>query len=232
MPAVPGLQPHATQGLYDGRHEHDACGVAFVADIHGRRSNSIVRDALIALHNLDHRGASGAEPNTGDGAGILLQVPDEFLRAVSGLELPKAGAYAVGLVFLSQDSEQAAEAVAAIERIVAEEDLRVIGWRDVPVEPSDLGATALSVMPQFRQLFVSGSRGEVGLGLERRAFCVRKRVEREIGVYLASLSCRTIVYKGMLTTDQLPAFFPDLRDDRVESAIALVHSRFSTNTFP
>src|SRR5947209_10171556 len=113
---MPGLQPHPSQGLYDGQHEHDACGVAFVADMHGRRSNAIVRDALTALHNLDHRGASGAEPNTGDGAGILLQVPDEFLRAVSGLELPKAGAYAVGLVFLPDDDAEAAEAVAGFER--------------------------------------------------------------------------------------------------------------------
>src|SRR3954452_5292718 len=231
-PELPGLWPHEPQGLYDGRHEHDACGVAFVADMHGRRSNSIVRDALTALHNLDHRGASGAEPNTGDGAGILLQVPDEFLRAVGGLELPKPGAYAVGIAFLPSDEDEAAAAVVEIEKVVAEEDLRVLGWREVPVDPSSLGATALSVMPRFAQLFVAGTRGEVGLGLERRAFCLRKRVEREVGVYLPSLSCRTLVYKGMLTTDQLPAFFPDLRDERIESAIALVHSRFSTNTFP
>jgi len=228
----PGLRPYSAQGLYDGQHEHDACGVAFVADMHGRRSNAIVRDALTALHNLDHRGASGAEPNTGDGAGILLQIPDAFLRAVSGLELPKAGAYAVGLAFLPEDDARAAEAADAIERIAAEEELRVIGWRDVPTDPTDLGATALSVMPRFRQLFVCGTKGEVGLGLERRAFCLRKRVEREVGLYLASLSCRTLVYKGMLTTDQLPAFFLDLHDERIESAIALVHSRFSTNTFP
>jgi glutamate synthase (NADPH/NADH) large chain len=215
------------QGLYDGRHEHDACGVAFVADMHGRRSNGIVRDALTALHNLDHRGASGSEANTGDGAGILLQVPDGFLRAVTGLDLPKPGSYAVGLAFLTPSAD-----VAGIERLAAEEELRVVGWRDVPTDPSSLGETALSVLPVFRQLFVAGLRGEVGLGLERRAFCLRKRVERELGIYFASLSCRTLVYKGMLTTDQLPAFFPDLRDERVESAIALVHSRFSTNTFP
>jgi glutamate synthase (NADPH/NADH) large chain len=227
MPPVP--QP---QGLYDGQHEHDACGVAFVADMHGRRSNAIVRDALTALHNLDHRGASGSEVNTGDGAGILLQVPDEFLRAVAGVELPGPAGYAVGLVFLPTEDDRCAEAVASIERLAGEENLRVLGWRDVPTDPSDLGATALSVMPRFRQLFVAGTRGEVGLGLERLAFCLRKRVEREAGIYLPSLSCRTLVYKGMLTTDQLPAFFADLRDERVESAIALVHSRFSTNTFP
>src|SRR3954466_12489896 len=220
------------QGLYDPAFEHDACGVAFVADMHGRRSNAIVRDALTALHNLDHRGAQGAEANTGDGAGILLQVPDAFLRAVADIELPAAGAYAVGLVFLSEDDGEAATAVSAIESLAEEEDLRVLGWREVPTDPSGLGATALSVMPRFRRLFGGGRGGGVGLGLERRAFCLRKRAEREAGVYLPSLSCRTIVYKGMLTTDQLPAFFPDLRDERIESAIVLVHSRFSTNTFP
>ncbi|HET6911013.1 MAG TPA: glutamate synthase subunit alpha, partial [Mycobacteriales bacterium] len=234
MPAAP-LLPQGSpepQGLYDGQHEHDACGVAFVADMHGRSSNAIVRDALTALHNLDHRGASGAEVNTGDGAGILLQVPDAFLRAVVDFELPKRGAFAIGIVFLPTDDAACADAVAGIERIAAEEDLRVLGWREVPTSSADLGATALSVMPRFRQLIVCGTHGEVGLGLERKAFCLRKRVEREVGVYLPSLSCRTIVYKGMLTTDQLPAFFTDLHDDRVESAIALVHSRFSTNTFP
>src|SRR5947199_6254272 len=190
------------QGLYDAAHEHDACGVAFVADMHGRRSNGIVRDALTALHNLDHRGASGAETNTGDGAGILLQVPDAFLRAVAGFELPKAGSYAVGVAFLPGDDGEAEQAVRAVERLATEEDLRVLGWRDVPVDAADLGATALSVMPRFRQLFVAGTRGELGLGLERRAFCLRKRLEREAGIYLASLSCRTLAYKGMLPTDQ------------------------------
>src|SRR3954447_22303049 len=162
-PPQPGLRPHAAQGLYDPANEHDACGVAFVADMHGRRSNSIVRDALTALHNLDHRGASGSEVNTGDGAGILLQVPDAFLRAVSGLELPLAGAYAAGIAFLPTDEELSRKAVDAIERIAVEEDLRVLGWREVPVESGDLGATALSVLPRFRQIFVAGTRGEVGL---------------------------------------------------------------------
>src|SRR4051794_1702180 len=160
------------QGLYDPAFEHDACGVAFVADMHGRRSNGIVRDALTALHNLDHRGAQGAETNTGDGAGILLQIPDGFLRAVVDFELPGPGAYAVGIVFLPGDVDLATKAADAAERLAADEELRVLGWRDVPVEPAGLGSTALSVMPTFRQLFVAGTRGEVGLGLERRAFCL------------------------------------------------------------
>ena len=229
MPAVTRPEP---QGLYDGQHEHDACGVAFVADMHGRRTHSIVADALTALHNLDHRGASGAEINTGDGAGILTQVPDAFFREVVDFDLPQQGAYAVGMVFLPDDEEGINKAIDAIERIAIEEDLRVLGWRQVPIESSMLGNTALSVMPEFRQLFVAASRGEIGMGLERRAFCARKRIEREVGIYLPSLSCRTTVYKGMLTTDQLPEFFPDLVDERFASAIALVHSRFSTNTFP
>jgi glutamate synthase (NADPH/NADH) large chain len=230
--ARPGLALPAAQGLYDPSNERDACGVAFVADMHGRRTRGIVTDALTALHNLDHRGASGAEVNTGDGAGILVQVPDEFLRAQVDFELPKTGGYAVGIAFLPDDDEAERKAIDAIERIVGEEGLKVLGWRDVPVDPSPLGATALSVMPRFRQLFVGSERHELGMALERKAFCVRKRVEREVTVYLPSLSCRTLVYKGMLTTDQLPQFFPDLTDERMISAIALVHSRFSTNTFP
>src|SRR3954447_13635444 len=186
MPASP-----APQGLYDPRFEHDACGVAFVADIYGRRTHSIVADALTALHNLDHRGASGAEANTGDGAGLLVQVPDEFLRAVVDFDLPKPGAYAVGMVFLPEDAEARHKAIDAIERIAVDEDLRVLGWRDVPTDPSMLGATATSVMPTFRQLFLAALRGEIGMGLERRAFCTRKGIEREVNVYLPSLSCRT-----------------------------------------
>ncbi|HVA59905.1 MAG TPA: glutamate synthase large subunit [Mycobacteriales bacterium] len=221
----------AAQGLYDPAQEHDACGVAFVADMAGRASHDILVQALTALRNLEHRGASGAEPETGDGAGVLLQVPDAFLRAVLPFELPAPKAYAVGLVFLPDD-ESALAATAAIERLAAEEELRVVGWRDVPTNPAGLGRTALSVMPRIRQLFVAGVRGEVGMGLERRVFCLRKRAEREVGVYLPSLSSRTLVYKGMLTTDQLESFYPDLSDPRMITAIALVHSRFSTNTFP
>ena len=221
------------QGLYDGQHEHDACGVAFVATLTGQPSNDIVVKALTALRNLDHRGASGAEPDSGDGAGILLQVPDAFLRAVSGLTLPSRGSYAVGTAFLPTDPDEATKARTRIEAIAAEEDLRVLGWRDVPVNAAILGATAAACMPSFAQLFVAAAGAPLmGVALDRRAFCLRKRAEHETGVYFPTLSGRTLGYKGMLTTEQLEGFYPDLLDERVESALAVVHSRFSTNTFP
>ena len=229
----------APQGLYDPTAERDACGVAMVADIAGRRSHGIVDDALTALANLEHRGAAGAEPTSGDGAGILLQLPDAFLRAVVDFELPESGTYAAGIAFLPLDPDDRAKAVGLAERIADEEGLTVLGWRDVPVDPeaADVGPTAMSVVPHFAMLFVAAVDGERGVALDRLTFCVRKRVEREtavadVGTYFPSLSARTLVYKGMLTTGQLPAFFPDLHDERLASAIALVHSRFSTNTFP
>ncbi|GAB2447490.1 glutamate synthase large subunit [Nocardioides hungaricus] len=221
------------QGLYDPRHEHDACGVAFVATLTGVASHDIVKQGITALRNLDHRGAAGAEQNTGDGAGILLQVPDGFLRAVVDFELPPQHAYAVGTAFLPGDDEQVAKTRARVEEIAAEEGLTVLGWREVPTDPGELGGMALGVMPAFAQLFVAGSGSRVtGMALERLAFCLRKRVEHETDAYFPSLSSRTLVYKGMLTTDQLDRFFPDLLDERVTSALAVVHSRFSTNTFP
>jgi glutamate synthase (NADPH/NADH) large chain len=229
----------AAQGLYDPAYEHDACGVAFVADIAGRVTHATVDQGLAALCNLDHRGASGSEPDTGDGAGILTQVPDAFLRAVladEGVELPAAGCYAVGTAFLSQDDAEAAAARTTIERIAAEEGLQPLAWRELPVDPdgAGIGATARSVMPQFAQLVLVPSEGQdlTPFALERRAYVTRKRAEHETGTYFASLSTRTLVYKGMLTTGQLQPFFPDLLDERFTSAIALVHSRFSTNTFP
>ncbi|GAA1769798.1 glutamate synthase large subunit [Nocardioides hankookensis] len=224
------------QGLYDPRHEHDACGVAFVATLTGVASHDIVAKALTALRNLDHRGAAGAEVNSGDGAGILLQVPDAFLRAVTqeaGFELPAQHSYAVGTAFLPGDEEEVAKTRRRIEEIADEEGLTVLGWRDVPVQPDGLGQMALGVMPTFAQLFVAGNGTRVtGMALERLAFCLRKRAERETDVYFPSLSSRTLAYKGMLTTDQLDKFFPDLVDERIASALAVVHSRFSTNTFP
>ncbi len=221
----------APRGLYDPRFEHDSCGVAFVVDMKGRRSHDLVGQALTALLNLDHRGARGAEPDTGDGAGILVQIPDGFLRAVVGFDLPPAGAYAAGIAFLPSDPEAARDQSARTDAVFAAEGLSVLGWRDVPHEPEGVGASALRVMPSFRQVFASAP-GLEGLELERAVFAARKRIEHETGTYFASLSARTLVYKGMLTPAQVSSFFPDLHDARFESALALVHSRFSTNTFP
>lgn len=222
-----------SQGLYDPRHEKDACGVAMVATLTGEASHDIVAKALTALRNLDHRGAAGAEVNSGDGAGILMQVPDAFLREVVDFELPPARAYAVGTAFLPGDADAVAKTRQRIEEIADEEGLTVLGWRELPVDDTTLGATARSVMPSFAQVFVAGRGARVsGMALERRAFCLRKRAESETDVYFPSLSSRTLAYKGMLTTDQLDQVFPDLTDERVASAMAVVHSRFSTNTFP
>ena len=230
------------QGLYNPAYEHDSCGVAMVADMHGRRSRDIVDKAITALLNMEHRGAQGAEPNTGDGAGILLQVPDEFLRAVCDFELPEPGSYATGIAFLPQSSRDAAAACESVQKIVEAEGLTFIGWRDVPIDDSSLGALARDAMPTFRQVFIGGASG---MDLERRAYVVRKRAEHELGtkgpgqdgpgretVYFPSLSGQTLVYKGMLTTPQLKAFYLDLQDERLTSALGIVHSRFSTNTFP
>ncbi|OQM82691.1 glutamate synthase large subunit [Rhodococcus sp. WS1] len=234
------------QGLYHPSNEHDSCGVAFVVDMHGRRSRDIVEKAITALVNLEHRGAAGSEPNTGDGAGILLQVPDKFFRAVVDFALPAEGAYATGIAFLPQGDADAHEAAAAVEKIVVEEGLKVLGWREVGTDDSSLGALARDAMPTFRQIFIGSEDDKyTGMDLERRAYVVRKRTEHELGsegagkggpgsetVYFPSLSGQTFVYKGMLTTPQLKGFYLDLQDDRVESALGLVHSRFSTNTFP
>ena len=221
------------QGLYDGQHEHDACGVAFVATLTGVASHDIVVKAITALRNLEHRGATGAEPDSGDGAGILLGIPDAFFRDVVDFEMAAPRRYAVGTAFLPGDPDHVSKTRQRIEEIAVEEGLAVLGWREVPTDPSTLGATAVSVMPTFSQLFVSAGSGRVvGMALERLAFCLRKRAERETDVYFPSLSSRTIAYKGMLTTDQLDHFYPELTDERVTSAVAVVHSRFSTNTFP
>ncbi len=229
MSAQLPAHPPARQGLYDPAHEHDACGVSFVVDMHGRRSHRMVELGLSSLCHLDHRGATGAEANVGDGAGILVQVPDRFLRAVVDFELPRTKHYALGCAFLPVGETEAAAARERIAAIAGQEGLAVLGWRAVPTDDSMIGEMARGVMPRFEQLFLAGSSG---LDLERRAFVARKRIEHELGVYLPSLSGRTLVYKGMLTSLQLADFYPDLHDDRMESALALVHSRFSTNTFP
>src|SRR3954470_3439492 len=228
---MPSISPQLStqQGLYDAAYEHDACGVAFVVDMHGRPSADLVGKGLTALRNLDHRGASGSDPKVGDGAGILVQVPDAFLRAEVSFPLPPQGSYAVGLAFLPREAVHRDHAIQRLRALCRQERLSLIGWREVPTDNSTLGGADTEVEPVTRQLFVGGADGRE---LERRAFCLRKRAERELGIYFPSLSGRTLVYKGMLTTTQLSEYFPDLVDPRFESAIALVHSRFSTNTFP
>jgi glutamate synthase (NADPH) large chain len=218
-------------GLYDPRFEHDACGVGFVADLAGLPSHDTVAKALTVLRNLEHRGAQGSDPDTGDGAGILTQIPDAFFRAVCGFELPAPGGYAAGMVFLPPDDQGSAGAAMVVERLAAEEGLTTLGWRDVPHEPEHCGRGARDVLPTLRQVFVAAD-GESGIALDRRAYCLRKRVEHETDCYVVSLSSRTIGYKGMLTAVQLAPFYPDLADPRYVSSLALVHSRFSTNTFP
>jgi glutamate synthase (NADPH/NADH) large chain len=226
----PGAKP---AGLYRPEMEHDACGVSFVADLHGRPSHAMVQMGLESLCHLEHRGAKGADPDTGDGAGVLVQVPDRFLRATLGIELPPIGSYATGIAFLPPEAAAADEACRRFDELALREGLSVLGWRDVPVQADLPGAAAREVMPIFRQVVVAGQAGRSGLPLERLAFVLRKRAEHEIpGVYFASLSARTVVYKGMLTAPQLPEFFLDLSDPTFESGLVLAHARFSTNTFP
>ena len=230
---VPFSAQPSDQGLYRRAHEHDACGVAMVATMRGTAGHDIVVHALDALRNLDHRGATGADPLVGDGAGILTQIPDEFLRAAVPFALPPAGRYAAGMAYLPQDRAARFAALERVERIAREEGLVTLGWREVPVTESIVGQAARETMPFFAQLFVAAADGDLaGLELDRVAFALRKRAERELDVYFPSLSARTIVYKGMLTTGQLEPFFPDLSDQRFTTELALVHSRFSTNTFP
>ena len=226
------------QGLYDPSAERDACGLAMVTTLRGTAGHDIIDHALNALRNLEHRGAVGSDAGTGDGAGILTQVPDAFLRAVADFELPAAGRYAVGNAFLPLDPGEREPVVQAIERIADEEGLTVLGWREVPVRPQEIGTLARDAMPAIEQLYVSSQRTAengsplAGIALDRLTFRLRKRVERELDVYFASLSSRTLVYKGMVTTLQLEPFYPDLSDERFASKLALVHSRYSTNTFP
>src|SRR3954471_11639139 len=237
--------PPPAQGLYDPRHEHDSCGVGFVVDLKGRKSSSIVKNGLEILLNLEHRGASGCEKNTGDGAGILMQVPHRFLVeacAKVGIKLPPAGAYGVGMVFLPHAPGSRAACEHLFEKVVRDEGQTFLGWREVPTDNSMLGQTAKRSQPVIKQLFI-GRSPDVGDddAFERKLYVIRRGarhavrrldVPEKAAFYIPSLSARTVVYKGMLNCDQLPQFYPDLTDDRVESALALVHSRFSTNTFP
>jgi glutamate synthase (ferredoxin) len=233
------------QGLYNPQFEHDACGIGFVVNIKGRKSHTIVEQALTILAHLDHRGARGCEEATGDGAGILFQIPHAFFQqacAATGIRLPEAGQYGVGMFFLPPDAEQRRTMEQIVETIVREEGQEVLGWRDVPVDNSELGESAKASEPMIRQLFIGRnlSLPDV-LAFERKLYVIRRRATKAIrfgnmegGQYffVASLSSRTIIYKGMLTPEQVRSFYRDLSDPLTESAIAIVHSRFSTNTFP
>ncbi|MEJ6951042.1 glutamate synthase large subunit [Natronospora cellulosivora (SeqCode)] len=231
------------QGLYDPGFEHDACGMGFVTNIKGEKSHKIIQQALEVLVRLSHRGATGSEANTGDGAGILLQIPDRFFRKESkslGFKLPAVGDYGVGMVFLPQDREKRLQCEEFIGNIIEEEGQKLLAWRTVPLYPDKIGESALSCMPYMKQVFIEKSCDiKDELSFARKLYLIRKRIENEIRktehdgeVYFASLSHKTIVYKGMLMPEQLEDFFPDLSENTVETAIAMVHSRFSTNTFP
>jgi len=227
----------AAQGLYDPAAEKDACGLAMVATLRGTAGHDIITAALDALRHLEHRGAIGSDAGTGDGAGIITQIPDEFLRAVTEFPLPAAGEYAVGNAFLPVDPTSRSRIKQSLARLAAEEGLTVLGWREVPVRPEQLGTLARQAMPAVQQLYVraavaEGAPAVAGIALDRLTFRLRKRAERELELYFASLSARTMVYKGMVTTLQLEPFYPDLSDERFASKLALVHSRYSTNTFP
>ncbi len=220
-------------GLYDPSYEHDGCGVACLARLDGKVTRETVERAIGALVNLEHRGAEGADPSTGDGAGILMQIPDAFLRAEVHPDLPPPGHYGVAFCFLPQEPGRRVEVEQLLERVAREEGLEPITWRDVPVEPSEAGERSREVAPTMRQLFLDGGSMESD-ELERKLYVVRRRAENETegDLYLSSCSCRTIVYKGMLSAPQLSRYYPDLADERLASALAIVHSRFSTNTFP
>ncbi|MEY4102193.1 MAG: Glutamate synthase large chain, partial [Actinomycetota bacterium] len=200
----------AAQGLFDPSQEKDACGLAMVATMRGVPGHDIIDIALGSLRNLEHRGAVGSDAGTGDGAGILTQIPDEFLRAVSGVALPAAGSYVVGNAFLPVDEQERQAVQKRAAELAHEEGLRVLGWRVVPTAPENLGNLAREAMPAIEQVYLSATSGTAsGIDLDRMAFRFRKRVERECNVYFPSLSSRTLVYKGMVTTLQLEPFYPD-----------------------
>ncbi len=230
------------QGLYHPAHEHDSCGVGFTAAIDGTKSHSVVKNGMEILKNLMHRGAVGGDQATGDGAGILIQIPDNFFRKVCpglGISLPEEGFYAAAMVFLPRDEVLRKQCMDIVERQVTGEGLSFLGWRDVPCELSAISGQALAKRPEIMQFFVDGN-GLEGDAFERKLYVVRRLIEKEGDLlsiregcfYISSLSCKTLVYKGLFTAPQLPAYYPDLSDEAMTSAVALVHQRYSTNTFP
>jgi len=234
----------SAQGLYDPAQEHDACGIGFVASVRGEKSHAIVRDGIQVLLNLAHRGACGCDAETGDGAGILIQIPHKFYArecAKLGFDLPAPGAYGVGMTFLPVEKHARLQCEGILERIVREEGLSLLGWRDMPVYASATGRVARASQPYIQQIFIGRSAGFDEDAFERKLYVVRKRAENEMRTsdiedaatfYIPSLSCRTVVYKGLLLASQLTNFYRELSDPDVASALCLVHQRFSTNTFP
>ena len=239
---ITGLPP--AQGLYDPRQEHDACGIGFVCNIKGRKSHDIIEKGIQVLINLTHRGACGCDPETGDGAGVLIQIPHKFFArecAQLGFTLPAAGEYGVGMTFLPVERHQRLQCEGIVERIVREEGLTVLGWRDTPIDGAAIGRVARNSQPYIEQIFVGRGKGMTEDQLERKLYVIRKRAEAEVVnsdipdkgfFYIPSLSARTIVYKGLLLAPQIANFYPELSDPDVISALCLVHQRFSTNTFP
>jgi len=244
MHELNGIPP--AQGLWAPEYERDACGVGFVVNIKGVRSHDIVLKGIEVLNNLTHRGACGCDPRTGDGAGMLLQIPHEFFSREArklGFELPARGDYGIGMLFLPHDAKKRAAAEAIVDRVVREEGQTLLGWREVPMVPAACGDIARRAMPAMRQVFIGrGASTPDHDALERKLYVIRKRATNEAlaGLalkdpelfYFCSLSSATIVYKGQLISHQIPEFFPDLLDSEVTSALAMVHQRFSTNTFP
>ena len=240
--SINGLPP--AQGLYNPAHEHDACGIGFVASIRGHKSHDIIRKGIQVLINLTHRGACGCDPETGDGAGVLIQIPHKFFArecAGLGFELPAPGAYGVGMTFLPVEKHQRLQCEGILERIIREEGLKVLGWRDTPVDPAAIGRVARGSQPYIQQIFIGCVAVMDEDAFERKLYVVRKRAESEVAAsdmqdrgmfYIPSLSARTIIYKGLLLAPQITNFYGELSDPDVVSALCLVHQRFSTNTFP
>src|ERR1700704_7187268 len=236
--------PPPAQGLYHPAQEHDACGIGFVANVRGHKSHEIISKGIQVLLNLTHRGACGCDPETGDGAGILLQIPHQFFVRECGklgFELPLPGAYGVGMTFLPVEKHQRLQCEGILERVIREEGMTVLGWRDTPTFASAIGRVARASQPYIQQIFVGRAPGMDEDAFERKLYVVRRRAENEIGrsevedaemFYIPSLSCRTIVYKGLLVAPQITNFYRELSDPDVTSALCLVHQRFSTNTFP
>ncbi len=244
----PGAAFPPAHGLYSPEREHDSCGVGFVAHVKGEASHQIIRDAEHLLCQMDHRGASGAEPNSGDGAGILTALPHAFLTRIAqndlGTELPEPGRFAAGVVFLPTVDLEREKCKRAVEEICSEEGQILVGWRVVPTRPdeADLGPGALAAAPRIEQIIVAAGDGFEGDAFERRLYLIRKRASHLLrsdpemtqakAFYVCSLSTKVLIYKGMLTPSQLTTYFPDLKDGDYETHLAMVHSRFSTNTFP